>query len=131
MRALDTNVLVRFVTNDDAGQAEKVELLLAECHRSREHLFISTPVVCELVWVLKNGLRQTKTEIVKVIDKLLEDDLFQLEHDSLVLRALDRYKHGKADFADYLIGEVGWRAGCRDAVTFDKALKGSSGFTIL
>jgi predicted nucleic-acid-binding protein len=131
MRAIDTNVLVRFVTDDDAGQAAVVERLFAECHRNREHLFISTPVMCELVWVLKNGLRQTRTEIVKVIDGLIEDDLFQIEQKLLISRALGRYRQGKADFADYLIGQLGSHAGCRDTVTFDKALKGSPGFTIL
>jgi predicted nucleic-acid-binding protein len=131
MRALDTNVLVRFVTNDDAGQAAIVERLFAECHRSHEHLFISTPVMCELVWVLKNGLRQTRADIVKIIDGLIEDDLFQIEHETLVFRALDRYRGGSADFADDLIGHLASHAGCRDTLTFDKALKGSPGFTIL
>jgi predicted nucleic-acid-binding protein len=131
MRALDTNILVRFVTNDDANKAGRVELLFAECHRNREHLFISAPVICELVWVLKNGLRQTRAEIARVIDKLVEDDLFQIEHNSLVLRAVGRYRQGRADFADYLIGELSGHAGCRDTVTFDKALKGSPGFTLL
>jgi predicted nucleic-acid-binding protein len=131
MRALDTNVLVRFVTNDDEGQAAVVERLFAECQRNREHLFISAPVICELVWVLKNGVGQTRAEIVDVIDALTEDDLFQIEHKSLVARALDRYRRGKADFADYLIGQIGDHANCRDTVTFDRALKGSPGFTIL
>jgi predicted nucleic-acid-binding protein len=131
MRALDTNVLVRFVTNDDASQAAVVERLFAECQRNREHLLISTPVICELVWVLKNGLRQTKAEIVKVIDGLIEDELFHMEHRALVVKALDRYRPGRADFPDYLIGEIASAAGCRDTVTFDRALKGTPGFTIL
>jgi predicted nucleic-acid-binding protein len=131
MRALDTNVLVRFVTCDDAGQAAVVERLFAECHRNHEHLFISAPVICELVWVLKNGLRQARTEIVKLLDRLTEDDLFQIEREPLVLRALARYREGKADFADYLIGEIATAAACRDTVTFDKTLKNAPGFTIL
>lgn len=131
MRALDTNVLVRFVTNDDAVQVAIVERLFADCQRSHEHLFISTPVMCELVWVLRYGLRQTKADIAKIIDRFLDDDLFQIEHDTLVFRALDRYRSGKADFADYLVGQLASHARCRDTVTFDKALKGSPGFTIL
>lgn len=131
MRALDTNVLIRFVTNDDASQAEIVERLFAECHRNRERLFIPAPVMCELVWVLKKGLRQVRVEIVKVIDGLVEDDIFQIEHASLVCSALDQYRSGKADFADYLIGQIAAHAGSRDTVTFDKALNGSSGFTVL
>ncbi len=131
MRALDTNILVRFVTNDDARQAAAADRLFAESHSNREHLFISVPVICELVWVLRNGLRQSRTDIAKVVDRLIEDDLFQIEHGPLVLRALNRYREGRADFADYLIGELGQHAGCRDTVTFDRALKGSPGFTIL
>jgi predicted nucleic-acid-binding protein len=131
MRALDTNVIVRFVTNDDANQAAVVERVLAECQRNRERLFISTPVLCELVWVLKNGFRQARLDIVAVIHSLIEDDLFQIEHRTLVFRAMDQYRDGKADFADYLIGQIAGHAGCRDTVTFDKALKGSRGFTIL
>jgi predicted nucleic-acid-binding protein len=87
--------------------------------------------MCELVWVLKNGLRQTRADIVNIIDGLIEDDLFQIEHETLVFRALDRYRGGSADFADYLIGHLASHAGCRDTLTFDKALKGSPGFTIL
>jgi predicted nucleic-acid-binding protein len=131
MRALDTNVLIRFVTNDDAGQAATVERLFSDSQRIREHLFISTPVMCELVWVLKDGLHQSRTEIVKVIERLIEDDLFQIERRPLVFKALEQYRSGKAGFADYLIGQLGGDAGCRDTVTFDKALKGAPGFTIL
>jgi predicted nucleic-acid-binding protein len=131
MRALDTNVLIRFVTTDDENQAAIVERLLDECHRSREHLFISIPVICELVWVLKNGLRQTRAQIVIVIDHLVEDDLFQIDQETLVARALDLYRHGRADFADYLIGQLARDSGCRDTVTFDKTLRGAAGFTLL
>jgi len=131
MRALDTNVLIRFITTDDALQTAVAERVFVEAHRDREHLYISVPVMCELVWVLKNAFRQTRAEIVKVIDGLMEDNLFQIEHRPLVFRALDLYRHGKADFADYLIGVSGLHAGCRDTVTFDRALKGSPGFTTL
>ena len=131
MRALDTNVLIRFVTVDDANQAAVVERLFAECHRNREHLFISIPVLCELVWVLKTGLRQTKAQVMMVIDRLVEDDLFQIEQQTLVAKALDLYRQGRADFADYLIGELGSHAGCRETVTFDRALKNAAGFTLL
>lgn|SRR5487761_1993326 len=131
MRALDTNILVRFVTADDADQAAVVERVFAECQRNRERLFISAPVLCELVWVLRNGLRQQKEEIVKVIESLLQDDLFHLDHPTLAAAALEKYRHGRADFSDYLIGRLGWNAGCRDTVTFDKSLKNSPGFTIL
>jgi predicted nucleic-acid-binding protein len=131
VRALDTNILVRFVANDDGGQIAAAEHLFEESQQNREHLFVSTPVMCELVWVLKNGLKQDRPQIVKVIDSSMEDALFQIEHKRLVFKALDRYRHGKADFADYLIGQLDSNAGCRDTVTFEKALKNAPGFTLL
>lgn len=131
MRALDTNVLVRFVVDDDPVQSAKAERVLVESHLLHEHLFVSIPALCELVWVLKSGLRQSKVRIVAVIQSLVNDDLFQVESKHHVMAALDRYRQGNADFADYLIGELARKAGCRDTVTFDRALKGSPGFTLL
>jgi predicted nucleic-acid-binding protein len=53
------------------------------------------------------------------------------EREQTIQRAIHHYRQGRADFSDYLIGEMAVAAGCRDTVTFDKALKGSRGFTIL
>jgi predicted nucleic-acid-binding protein len=50
---------------------------------------------------------------------------------ALVRRSLELYREGKANFSDYLIGEISRQAGCRDTVTFDRALKGAPGFTLL
>lgn len=132
MRALDTNVLARFVIDDDAAQSAAAERVLAESHRNHEHLFISIPVLCELVWMLRDEkFKQSKANIVNVLWSLVNDDLFQIEGKNQVIAALDSYREGKADFADYLIGQLARKAGCRDTVTFDRALKGSPGFTIL
>jgi predicted nucleic-acid-binding protein len=131
MRAVDTNVLLRFVTADDAAQAARVQRLFEECKGSREILFISTPVLCELVWVLRSGFRQPKNEILKVLENVASDALFQIQHHALVASALEQYREGSADFADYLIGGLAQHAGCRDTVTFDQGLRGSSGFTLL
>jgi len=131
MRALDTNVLVRFMVDDDPHQSSKAERVLVESHVSREHLFISLPALCELVWVLRSGLNQSKENIVSVLQSLVNDDLFRIESEREVISALESYRQGKADFADYLIGQLARKAGCRDTVTFDRALKGSPGFTVL
>jgi predicted nucleic-acid-binding protein len=131
MRSLDTNVLVRFVIDDNAAQSAAAERVLAESHENHERLFISIPALCELAWVLKGGFRQSKVNIVSVIQNLLNDDLFQIESKQQVIVALNLYRTGRADFADYLIGQLALKAGCRDTVTFDKGLKGSPGFTIL
>jgi predicted nucleic-acid-binding protein len=132
MRALDTNVLARFIIDDDPVQSAAAERVLAQSIRSGEHLFVPIPVLCELVWMLKGAkLKPPKANIAFVIQSLVNHDLFQIEGRNQVIAALDSYREGKADFTDYLIGQLARKAGCRDTVTFDKALKGSSGFTIL
>jgi predicted nucleic-acid-binding protein len=88
-------------------------------------------VLCETIWVLERVYRQSKAQIVDAIENVLLMDLLQLEHDRFVRRAFDQFRYGRADFPDYLIGELAREAGCRDTVTFDKALKGAPGFTIL
>jgi predicted nucleic-acid-binding protein len=131
VRALDSNVLLRYIVEDDPRQAAIAEGVLEKCRKANERLFITALVLCETSWVLDRVYRQSKEQIIEAIELLLGMDLLQFEHDRLVRRAFDRFRESKADFPDYLIGEIASAAGCRDTVTFDKALKGSPGFTIL
>lgn len=131
MRGLDTNVLVRYLVADDAKQLAAAEKLIEECRQSREPLFLSNIVMCELAWVLTRIYGQTKQELVSTLQKILDLDQFQFENDVLVRRSLDAFRRGKAGFPDYLIGEIGKSHGCRDTVTFDRALKATPAYTVL
>lgn len=131
MRAVDTNVLVRYLMNDDAHQAAAVDRFFDECATHREAVYISLPVLCEMVWVLERSFRQTKDEIIHGLGKLLTIEFFQFAQEAAVRQAFDQYRRGRASLADYLIGELSVQAGCRDTVTFDRALRGAPGFTIL
>jgi len=131
MRALDTNVLVRYLAADDKKQLAIAEEIFEECMRTREPLFLSAIVLCELVWVLARSYGQTKPELIRELEKILEMDLFRVEYDALVRRSLQAYRVGRGNFSDYLIGEISTHHGCRDIATFDRALRGSSGFTVL
>jgi predicted nucleic-acid-binding protein len=131
MRALDTNILVRYFTADDTKQLAAVDRLFNECLRNREKAFISIPVICELTWVLGFSHHFVKAEIADALGRLLDQPLFSVENEPLVRRALQSYVDGRGGLADYLIGEIASDADCRDTVTFDKRLQGSPGFTIL
>lgn len=131
MRSLDTNVLVRLLTADDRRQFAAVERLVDQCEREGETLFLCVPVLCELAWVLSRSYEQTRAQIATVMDRLLEMSSLRIEQRDLVERALAMYRSGKGSFPDYLIGELDLHAGCRDTVTFDMALRGVSGFTVL
>jgi predicted nucleic-acid-binding protein len=131
MRSLDTNVLVRYLAADDKKQLAMAETIVEECTRNREPLFLPAIVLCELAWVLTRSYGQTKPELIHELEQILEMDQFRIEYDSLVRRSLQAYRIGRGNFSDYLIGEISMHHGCRDIVTFDRALRGSGGFTVL
>lgn len=131
MRGADTNLLVRYFTADDTRQVGLVDRFLDECADKKETVFISIPVICELTWVLSFSHGFSKMEIADALVRLLDQPLFEIEREPLVRRALAGYRTGRGGLTDYLIGELAAGAGCRDTVTFDRALKGAPGFTIL
>jgi predicted nucleic-acid-binding protein len=131
MRGLDTNVLVRYLAADDAEQLATVEGLLKESERNREPFFLSTIMLCDLVWVLATRYDQSKSQIIRALEEILAMDHFRIEYDAVVRSSLESFRNGKGDFADYLIAEVCKQNGCRDFVTFDRALKNSAGITVL
>jgi len=88
-------------------------------------------VLCEAVWVLDRSYRQSKSTIVATLERIVEADLFVIEHDVLVRQGIEEYRSGKGNFPDYLIGGLARHAGCSDTVTFDHALAGHARFTVL
>jgi predicted nucleic-acid-binding protein len=131
MRGLDTNILVRYLMNDDAGQAQIVDRLLADCRTQGETLFIPVIVVCEMLWVLDRVHGQTKEEMIRALEELLELDIFKFEQEFVIRQSLIQYRRGKATLPDYVIGEISRQAGCRDTVTFDRVLSRAPGYTLL
>jgi predicted nucleic-acid-binding protein len=131
MRAVDTNILVRYIVNDDLKQAAVVEKFWGECETNQEAIFVPVLVLCELMWVLSRLYAQTKPQLIGVLEKLLAVGFFRFEQESAVRQSLEHYRGGKATFPDYVIGEISRQSGCRDTVTFDRDLRGAPGFTIL
>lgn len=131
MRGLDTNLLVRYLAADDAKQLATVEELLDESQRNREPFFLSAIVLCEVVWVLAAYYDQPKAQIVRALEEILSMDHFRIEYDAVVRHSLELFRNGKGDFSDYLIAGICRQHGCRDFVTFDRALKNSAGITVL
>ena len=127
-RAIDTNILVRFIMADDQRQLASVDRLL---EGTTGPLFVSHIVLAELLWVLKTTFRLKKPSLDTAISRVMASPKFQIERDWLVAEALANYREGPADFADYLIGAVAQEAGCRDTVTFDRKLEQTQGFTVL
>jgi len=128
---IDTNVLVRYLTQDDPDQAQVVDDLIAKSIRESVVLHVDDVVLCELVWVLRGAYRFKKSTIATALDKILSTALFSFDDRDLLRQALDAYRDHGGDFADYAIGARNAKSGCDVTVTFDRGLRGSEGFLVL
>jgi predicted nucleic-acid-binding protein len=126
--AVDTNVLVRFLVEDDETQTRAAASLITRAGRADEPLYASDIVLCEVVWVLSARYGFPKPEIIAALRKLLHARQLTFRASDVLLRALEAYAAGKGDFADYVIREDAAAAGCDSVATFDKALLKEAGF---
>lgn len=120
MIGLDTNVLVRYVTQDDAEQARLAGRLLENTLNPRNPGFVANIVLCELVWVLESGYGYAREPVAQTLQRLFEIDRIRLESPALAWRALDSYRDDGIDFSDALIALLNASLGCDYTISFDK-----------
>lgn len=119
MIGLDTNVLVRYVAQDDPAQSQKATRLI-ESLTAENPAYIGLVSLTELVWVLTGCYSCSKDEVVAVLEGLLRTKGFQVEGAETAWKAVRLFKGGGADFADCLIECSAKRAGCDYTATFDR-----------
>ncbi len=119
MIGLDTNVLVRYIAQDDPKQSpmatDLIESLTADARG-----YVGVVSVVELVWVLTDCYALRKDELCEVLTSLLRTKEIVVAHADTVWQALRLFKEGKADFADCLIERFANEAGCEYTATFDR-----------
>lgn len=120
MIGLDTNVLVRYLVQDDPVQSAKATQVFEHRLSARNPVFISVVVFAETVWVLERSYRFSNAEIAAAIEGILQTNLVVVENEQEVFTAMIALKEGRASFADALIGALNTRAGCSGTVTFDR-----------
>jgi len=128
---LDTNVLARYLTQDDPVQSAKTNQLIEQTVTDGNSFFINQIVLCELVWVLTRAYNYPKSDVVQVIEKILLTRHFEIEDKNTVSQALNYYKTSRADFADCLIGLKNSNNGCDKTLSFDKAASSIDTFSSL
>ncbi len=131
MIGFDTNVLVRYLVRDDPGQSETVRRVVEDLVQGGETAYLNTIVLCETVWVLESGYGYSRPVIAATLEKILLTQQIEVEDPDQVWRALARFREGRGDYADYLIGARNLAEGCRRTVTFDRALGKEEGFDLL
>lgn len=130
MIGLDTNVLVRFLVQDDAGQGALARDLLAKC-TAEDPGFVGREVLVELVWVLSRAYSFPTGKVAEVLDGLLCAEELIVESPDAVALAVERYRAEGADFADQMIAAAARSAGCDVIYTFDRRAARHPGVTLV
>jgi predicted nucleic-acid-binding protein len=119
MLGIDTNILVRFLVQDDEAQFEKARKLIKREVAAGRRVFVNQLVLMETEWVLRSRYSVSKIQIIEAISGLLDATDVQFEDEPAIEEAIFIWKESTADFADCLIGAKNRRLGCRSTATFD------------
>lgn len=125
MIGLDTNVLVRYLTQDDPVQSAQVDAVIEQLSAEQPGV-ISHIVLCELVWVLSRAYQYSREQVAEVIHAVLTCQEFQIERVDLAELAFLEYQQGNADFSDYLLARRHQQMGAEYTVTFDRKAAGAA-----
>lgn len=116
---LDTNVLVRYLLNDDKRQSAMARFFIQKAIANGEAVRISLLTILETEWVLRSYGKRDKATVIEVFQALLEARDVEIELEESLEQALHYYKNSNADFADCLMTSRYQRSGCTAMMTFD------------
>jgi predicted nucleic-acid-binding protein len=131
MIGLDTNILVRYLAQDDPLQSPIATDLIEHRLTEEEPGFISVVAMAEVVWVLERAYGLADQDIAAAIEGVLQAEVLVVESEQEVFAAMVALKEGRGSFADALIGVLGAKAGCSRTVTFDRRTQRLSEFELL
>ena len=130
MIGLDTNVLVRYIMQDDPKQSPMATKIV-ESMEGVGSGYITLVSIVELVWVLSASFELTRSQVAQALDGIVRTKQFKIESADQVIRALRVFKVGKSDFADCLIERSANSAGCDKTITFDVNASKHAGMTLI
>ncbi len=131
MSALDTNILVRFLVEDDAAQLAAARRLIRKCVSAGEALFVPVTVALELEWVLRSSFGFSKSVVMQTLAQLLATTELTFESEGALEVALVLYGQSSVDFSDCLHIALSSRAGESPLWTFDRAASKLEGARLL
>jgi len=128
---LDTNVIVRYLAQDDVRQAAVATRLIEGSLSAEARGFVSIVTLAEVVWVMASNYRAARAAVADIVEGLLTAPQLAIEKADVIWRALRAFRESKADFSDAVIVELGRDAGCANTVTFDRGAAAHPGFEAL
>lgn len=130
MIGLDTNILVRYLAQDDPIQSQRATAII-EGFSEDNPGFISVVALVETAWVLDRAYGVPAPEVAAVIERVLQTDILVVENEQEVFTAMIALKEGRGSFADALIAALGSKAGCSRTLTFDQKALRLDGFELV
>jgi predicted nucleic-acid-binding protein len=115
---IDTNILVRLLVADDAGQTRRAQQIVANALRNQDAVLVSLLVLIETEWVLRSRYELDKDTTLAALRRLLETRELTFENEPAVEEALFNWQDSACGFADCLIAAHNRRLGCRATATF-------------
>lgn len=131
MPGVDTNLLVRWLIDDDETQGSLVQAVLGSARARQAALFVPNTVTLELEWVLRSRYRLDKADILVAFNALLETQELDFQDEAAIERALHHYRNGAAEFADCMHSGICAAVGRSPLLTFDKAAARLPGVELL
>ena len=122
MIGLNTNALLRLLTEDDAAQAAVVRKRLSDLDLTPESVMLNNTVLVETIWTLRRLYNFERGELQNLLEQLLSASTFCFENREVIARASALFQSSSADFSDCLIVAQNIALGCETTVTFDKAM---------
>ena len=132
MMGLDTNVLLRYLAQDDPKQSPRATEIVERGWTEHEPGFVSLVTILEVVWVLKSLFKRSRQEIANDVEMLLAADTLEVQNEQEVYLAVVSLRNGIGTFEDALIGSLSTWRGCSATLTFDEdAAKRLHGFQLI
>jgi predicted nucleic-acid-binding protein len=132
MMGLDTNVLLRYLAQDDPKQSPRATEIVERGLTEQEPGFVSLVTILEVVWVLKSLFKRSRQQIANDVEMLLAADTLEVQNEQEVYLAAVCLRNGVATFEDALIGSLSTWRGCSVTLTFDEdAAKRLHGFHLI
>ena len=131
MIGLDTNILVRYITQDDPVQSRQATFVMEQRLTDTDPGFVSLVTMVETVWVLESSYGLSVAQIVAAVERLLQADTLTIQNQQEVFQAMIALKAGRGSFADALIPALSLWAGCSFTLTFDRRAGRLQGFQMV
>jgi len=128
---LDSNVIVRYLAQDDVGQATIATRLIEGSLSAEVRGFVSIVTLAEVVWLMACNYSAARATVADIVEGFLTAPQLAIEKADVIWRALRAFRESKADFSDAVIVELAREAGCAKTVTFDRHAAAHPGFEAL